>query len=108
MEVQRIKFERTGGFAGIRIAADIEPDNLPEEQARTLLELLDDMDFNELPKQLMSNQGADQFTYSITVETSKWQHTVVTGDTSAPEKMHELLQLLNQLARKRAKKQDDD
>lgn len=108
MEVQRIKFERTGGFAGMRIAAVIEPDDLPEEQAHTLLELLDDMDFNEIPEQLKSGPGADQFTYSITVETSKWQHTVVTGDSSAPEKMQELLQLLNSLARKRAKKQDRD
>ena len=38
----------------MRIAADIEPDDLPEEQARTLLELLDDMDFNEIPEQLKS------------------------------------------------------
>ena len=108
MEVQRIKFERTGGFAGMRIAADIEPDNLPEDQAHTLLELLDDMDFNELPQQIMNQPGADQFTYSITVETAKWEHTVVTGDASAPEKMHELLEMLNQLARKRAKRQDRD
>jgi hypothetical protein len=108
MEVQRIKFERTGGFAGMRIAADFEPDDLPEEQASTLLELLDDMDFNELPKQIMNQSGADQFTYSITVETSKWEHTVVTGDASAPEKLQELLELLNKLARKRMKKQDHD
>ena len=108
MEVQRIKFERTGGFAGMRIAADIEPDNLPEDQAHTLLELLDDMDFNELPEQIMNQPGTDQFTYSITVETSKWEHTVVTGDASAPEKMKELLELLNRLSRKRAKKQDRD
>lgn len=108
MEVQRIKFERTGGFGGMRIAADIEPHDLPEEQARTLLELLDDMDFNELPEHLTNNAGADQFTYAITVETTKWEHTVVTGDASAPEKLHELVDLLNTLARKRMRKKSDD
>jgi hypothetical protein len=108
MEVQRIKFERTGGFAGMRIAADIEPQELPEDQARTIMELLDDMDFGELPEHIMNNSGADQFTYSITVETTKWEHTVVTGDASAPEKMQELLELLNRLARKRTRRKSDD
>ncbi len=104
MEVQRIKYERTGGFTGMRIAADIEPDRLPEDQARTLLDLLDDMDFNELPEQMMDD-AADQFTYTITVETKKWEHTVMTGDASASEKMQELLGILNRLARKHMKRQ---
>jgi len=104
MEVQRIKYERTGGFTGMRIAADIEPDDLPEDQARTLLDLLDDMDFNELPEHLMNASGADQFTYTVTVETKKWEHTVITGDSSAPEKLQELLELLNRVARKKMMK----
>jgi hypothetical protein len=108
MEVQKIKFERTGGFAGMRIAADIEPLDLPEDQARTLLELLDDLDFNELPARIASNPAADQFTYSITVETAKWEHTVVTGDTSAPEKLHELLDILNRLARRQMRRKQGD
>jgi hypothetical protein len=106
MEVERIKYERTGGFAGMRFAADIEPGNLPEEQARTLLDLLDDMDFGELPEQLMDEMSAsDQYTYTITVETKKWEHTVTTGDSSASEQMQQLLELLNGLARKQMRKQ---
>ena len=108
MDIQRIKFERTGGFAGMRIAADIEPRDLPDDEARTLTDLLDDMDFNELPEQLVSGAGADQFTYAITVETTKWEHTVITGDATAPEKMHELLELLNQVARKQMRRKSDD
>lgn len=105
MDVERIKFERSGGFAGMRIAADIEPDDLPEEQAQTLLELLDDLDFPELPERLTNDSSMpDQFTYTITVESSKWKHTVVTSDESAPEKMQELLQLLNRIARKKLRK----
>ncbi len=101
MHIERIKFERTGGFAGIRIARDLKLEDLPEEQANTITELLDDMDFGELPEQMLDESGPDQFTYTITVETRKWEHTVVTGDASAPEKMQELLQLLNRLARTR-------
>ena len=100
MQVERIKFERTGGFAGMRIARELKPDDLPDDQAHALLELLDDLDFEELPEQMKGTESMpDQFTYVITVETKKWEHTVVTGDTSAPEKMQELLQLLNRLAR---------
>lgn len=100
MRVERIKFERTGGLAGMRIATDLKIDDLPDEQAHTISELLDDLDFSELPEQLVNDEGLpDQFTYTITVETKKWEHTVVTGDVSAPEKMQELLQLLNRLAR---------
>jgi len=104
MQIERIKFERTGGFAGIRIATDLKLDDLPDEQAHTISELLDDLDFGELPEQMMNDANMpDQFTYTITVETKKWEHTVITGDVSAPEKMQELLQLLNRLARTQKK-----
>ena len=103
MQVERIKFERTGGFAGMRIAKEIKLDDLSEEQSHTLSELLDDMDFDELPEQMISEAGPDRFTYVITVETQKWEHTVVTSDSSAPEKMQELLQLLNRLIRTQKK-----
>jgi hypothetical protein len=104
MHVERIKFERTGGFAGMTIARDLKLDDLTDEQAHTLLEILDDLDFEELPEQMMDAESMpDQFTYVITVETARGEHTVVTGDASAPEKMQELLQLLNRLARTRKK-----
>lgn len=102
MEVERIKYERSGGFAGMRIATDFKPDDLSEEQARTLLDLLDDMDFNELPENLTSESSMpDQFTYKITVETKKREHTVIAGDASAPEKFQELVRLLDRIARRR-------
>lgn len=106
MKVERIQFERTGGFAGIRFAADFDPEDLPDEQARELFELLDDLDFDELPEQMLGNGNvADGFTYTITVQRNKHSHTVVTGDTSVPEKMQELLQLLNRIARNQMRKQ---
>jgi hypothetical protein len=103
MQVERIKFERTGGFAGMRMATDVKLEDLPEEQAETIKELLDDLDFDELPEQMLDESVPDQFTYTITVESDKGEHTIVTGDSSAPEKMQELLQFLNRLARTRKK-----
>jgi hypothetical protein len=105
MDAKRIKFERKGGFAGIRMAADIDLEDLSADQARELHELLDNVDFDELPEQLMGKKEiADGFTYSITVESGKRKHTVHTTDTSAPEKMQPLLELLYRIARQQARK----
>lgn len=104
MKVERIQFERTGGFAGIRFAADFKPEDLPEEQSKQLFDLLDDLDFDELPEQMLDENIPDGFIYSITVETRKKTHTVVTGDASASEKMQEFLRLLNRIARNQMRK----
>ena len=105
MDIKRIKFERTGGFAGLHMAADFELSDLPQEQADRLCELMDDLDFDQLPENLMKgNPVPDGFTYSITVESEKRDHTVTTSDTSAPSKMQPLLELLYQIARQRASK----
>lgn len=104
MQVERIKYERTGGFAGMRIATDLKMDDLSDEHASRILELLDDLDFEELPEELMSEDAVpDQFTYKITVETKRGEHTVTTGEASAPEKMQELFRLLDRLARTKKK-----
>lgn len=105
MEIERITYERTGGFAGMHITANFSPDDLPEEQAQTLMQLLDELHFADLPEQTMNKPSLpDQFTYRITVETKEGQHSIVTGDMSAPAEMQELLQLLNRIARKQARK----
>ncbi len=105
MDVERIKFERVGGFANMRLAADLDMHELSEEQADTLKELLDELDFAELPAKLTSDKSMpDEFTYTITVEAEKWQHTVITSDAPDDEKMQELLELLNRLARKQLRK----
>jgi hypothetical protein len=103
MQVERIKFERTGGFAGMRIARDLKLDDLSDEQADTIVTLLEALDFEELPEQLLEKSMPDEFTYVITVETEEGEHTVVTGNASAPKKMQELLHLLDRLARTRKK-----
>ncbi len=101
MEVQRVKYERTGGFAGMRFYADFAPNELPVEESRPLLDLLDKVDFFTLPANMTGAQYPDQFTYTITVEAVKQEHTVVTGDSSAPNDLQELLQLLDRIARSR-------
>jgi len=105
MDLERIKFERTGGFAGLRLSGEFGSDELTEDQLQTLTDLLDELDFPALPDHLSTSpSSSDEFTYTITIEAEKWSHTVVTGDAQDDEKMQELLQLLNQLLRKKIRK----
>ena len=101
MEVQRIKYERTGGFTGMRFQAYFETGELPEEQSRPLLDLLDKVDFDKLPDNLSGAAHPDQFTYTITVKTVETERTIVVSDASAPDEMQELLRMLDRIARKR-------
>lgn len=64
----KIHFERTGGFMGLRMVATFDTAELPEEEATKIHELLDEIDFFELPAYLESPQsGMDQFQYVLTV-----------------------------------------
>ena len=60
-----IRFERTGGFAGMRTAVTLNTDTLPQEEARNLHELVDAAGFFNLPEKFpMPKRGADYFQYS--------------------------------------------
>ena len=101
MKIDHINFERTGGFAGIRIAADIEVDDLPDEQKEQLLELLDEVDFEELPKRLAGEMPIpDGFVYSISVESGKKEYSLMAGESALPEDLHPLIELLERIAKK--------
>jgi len=105
MDIKRIKFERTGGFAGIRLATDFALNELPADQANQIRGLLNEMHFDELPERIMGKQVIpDAFTYVITVEYDGTQHTVTTSDGAIPEKLQPFLDLLNQIAYQRPRK----
>lgn len=96
----RIEFVRTGGFAGMRMAATIDSESLPPEEARELLDELDSANFFTLPT-LLSGEGggADRFEYEITIDDGSRQHTVQAGDASLPDHVQPLVRHLERLAR---------
>jgi hypothetical protein len=105
MDIKHVKFERTGGFAGIRLATDFELGDLLEDQISRLSEILDHVDFFKLPEKLINKEAmADGFTYSISIESEARSHAVTTSDTSAPEELQPLLELLTQIARQQMRK----
>ncbi len=97
--MMRIFFERTGGFAGMRFAATIEVDKLPEADAHTLRNLVDEADFFDLPEKVLKYSVPDEFLYTITVETDKKRHTVHTSDSAATDDLRALLDELSRRAR---------
>ncbi|PWH17629.1 MAG: hypothetical protein DDG60_01695 [Anaerolineae bacterium] len=97
---EHIHYERTGGFAGLKLSVRFDLEDLPEEQAEQLRELLDDLEFFDLPEQILPTRPvADQFTYKIEVQTKKGHYSVRTTDSAAPPKLRELISLLNLIAR---------
>lgn len=105
MKIQKIKYERTGGFAGIRLAADIKINDLPEDQKKEILELLDDLDFEELPAKLAGKLAVpDEFVYSISVEADKREYKVIAGESALPGDMQPLLEILERIAKRQMRK----
>lgn len=96
----RIRFERVGGFTGMRLTAMVDTELLSSEEARDLREMVNTARFFDLPATLTTTTpGADRFTYRVTVEDDERQHTVEASDESVPEALRPLLQRLISIAR---------
>jgi emfourin len=100
----RIKFERSGGFAGLTITRDFDLDALPGETGKMLSKMIDDANFFNLPAKLASRgAGADQFNYAITVTSGIKEHTVSFNEGDMPDSLRPLIDELTQLARQQPK-----
>ena len=95
-----IHFKRSGGFAGMRMEADVDTSELPPEEAEEWRCLVDEACFFELPEQIKSPHSPDRFNYEITVEYDDVCHSVEMGETSAPPEVQPLLSKLESCARR--------
>ena len=97
-----IHFERTGGFAGLRLSRDIGSSDLTPEEGSELNRLVDASHFFDLPSELRaSNPGADRFHYKLTLKNGARQHTVALDDAAVPENLRPLLNWVTAKIRKR-------
>ena len=98
--MMRISFERTGGFAGIRLATTVDSAALSPEEAAQLRTLVDNAKFFSLPARIKTTaSGADRFQYTVTVETLDQRHTVVVDESAAPPELRPLLNWLTTTAK---------
>jgi hypothetical protein len=96
----RIRFERSGGFTGIRLDKTVESEALDAGEAGDLQQEIDASGFFDLPRKIDSpGGGADRFQYRITVESGVHHHTVEVGEAAVPELLWPLVQHLTTLAR---------
>jgi hypothetical protein len=95
----RITFERTGGFAGMRMAITVDVDSLPEPDAAALRKLVKDTGFFNLSEARPERTIPDGFQYTIMVEGDGQQRSIQVTDASAPEKLRPLLDDLSLRAR---------
>lgn len=96
----RVDFERTGGFAGLRLSVTVDSQTLPAEEAFHLEENLANAQFFDLPAKMISSQGgADRYQYRITVQEQERIHTVELSESAVSEACQSLIRQLTLLAR---------
>ncbi len=94
----RITFERSGGLLGQDIFLDLDLDTLPTNESLNLIQLLQRANFFKLPENLVAQSAPDEFQYRVTVDSGSTHHTICTSDTTAPEALRPLLDVLSTLA----------
>jgi hypothetical protein len=96
----RIHFERSGGFAGMRMTTTVDTSTIPPDEAQELQKLVESAEFFSLPE-LIPTRGSqtDRFRYKVKVETGGRRHTVDTGEDAAPDTLRPLLRRLTDIAR---------
>lgn len=95
----RIQVKVSGGFAyfpGLSKPITIDSDTLPDQQAKQLKQLLDDVHFFDLPPVInaLPQGAADYRQYTISVDDGDKHHTVQVTDPIEDPKLESLLNYL--------------
>lgn len=97
----RIVFERTGGFAAIKLRHTLDSRELPPGEVEHLDYLLKRSRFFELPARLESPaSGVDRFHYRLTVESNEGLRTVEASEASIPADLRPLIDYLTSRSRR--------
>jgi hypothetical protein len=92
--------ERSGGFAGLRLAHDIDSTALSPEQEAELNNLIEQSHLFELPPVLRAEHpGADRFQYKLRVKRDSQEHSVELDEAAMPPNLRSLINWV--MARKR-------
>lgn len=96
----KIQFERSGGFAGMRIRFSLEEKDLSAEERERLLEMLQQAGVFNQPRLQTSPSGVDRFTYRLTIANGGEVHTIEVDEGNMPQEMRPLVEYLNLMARR--------
>jgi hypothetical protein len=95
-----VRMERSGGFMGIPLRAEIDTLKLPAGEGEALRKQVEAARFFDLPEKIAEKaKGADRFQYVLSVEDTGRRHSVSVGEADAPPELQSLIQQLTLLAR---------
>lgn len=98
----RILYERTGGFAGLRLSITVDSQALDETETAQLEKEIVESGFFALPARVQSSGGeVDRFEYRIRIEKEGQEHTVEVGESALPDPLRPLIRHLELLLRTR-------
>jgi hypothetical protein len=98
----RISVIRTGGFTGIPVEISVDESELELDEAVEMHAAIEESRFFSLPTRLPDHSGgADQFSYTITVQDEQNVHTVIASESALPEPLDGFIQRLVRRARRR-------
>lgn len=92
-----IFFKRAGGFVGQSLRFQVNLSQLPADEARGLVRLIEQAQFFDLPENSILKFNPDEFQYTITVDSDEKSHTVRTNDSTMPTALRPLVDQLSAL-----------
>ena len=90
-----ITFKRSGGFIGTGMKYELNLNQLPENDAHSLIHLIQKAEFFKIPENLIVKFNPDEYQYTITVDAGIICHTVRTNDTTMPASLRPLIDELS-------------
>ncbi len=94
----KITFKRSGGFIGKGMKFELNLNEMPISDVRTITRLVEEAQFFDLPENLIRNFEPDEFQYTITVDAGITYHTVRTNDSTMPIALRPLVDQLSELS----------
>jgi hypothetical protein len=94
-----LRYERSGGFTGMRVAVDIDTATLSSDERTEVAGHDDAADFYEMPDRIAPPGGADDLVHVLTIESEGRQHTVEASGPGTPQALDALLKTMGRLAR---------
>ena len=90
-----ITFKRSGGFVGTGMKYELNLNQLPQNDARSIIRLIQQAEFFNIPENLIVKFNPDEYQYTITVDAGIISHTVRTNDTTMPASLRPLVDELS-------------
>jgi hypothetical protein len=98
----RIRLERSGGFAGVKLSSSVDTEKLSPDDARQLRKIVEGATFFELPNVIKSSRPIpDRFLYRIQIEEGGRTKEVEVDEASLPNQLKPLVERLLEAARRK-------